>query len=74
MIFVLWSFLSKQNKEEDNNLLESFIFSSLLLYMEEKWTHFEELSESDIRKLISNNAPESTKETTKFTVNTKYKS
>ena len=33
MIFVLWSFLSKQNKEEDNNLLESFIFSSLLLYM-----------------------------------------
>ena len=57
MIFVLWSFLSKQNKEEDNNLLESFIFSSLLLYMEEKWTHFEELSESDIRKLISNDAP-----------------
>ena len=42
--------------------------------MEEKWTHFEELSESDIRKLISNDAPESTKETTKFTVNTQYKS
>ena len=74
MIFVLWSFLSKQNKEEDNSLLESFIFSSLLLYMEEKWTHFEEFSESDIRKLISNDSPESTKETTKFTVNTKYKS
>ena len=74
MIFVLWSFLSKQNKEEDNNLLESFIFSSLLLYMEEKWTHFEEFSESDIRKLISNNVPESTKETTKFTVNTQNKS
>ena len=74
MIFVLWSFLSKQNKEEDNNLLESFIFSSLLLYMEEKWTHFEEFSESDIRKLISNDAPESTKETTEFTVNTQYKS
>ena len=44
-------------------------FSSLLFYMVEKQTRFVESIDSDIKKLVANAVPESTKKTTKYAVN-----
>ena len=59
----------KETKPAEKSQLKSFTFSFLLFYMEEKQTCFVESSDSDIKKLVANAVPESTKKSTKYGVN-----
>ena len=63
-IFVLRLFPSKGKSQ-----LKSFTFSSLLFYMGEKQTRFVKSSDKEIKKLVANAVPESTKKSTKYAVN-----
>ena len=58
----------KGTKPEEKRQPKSFTFSSLLLYMEEKWTNFVDSGERDVKKQISNAASQNTKMLTKFAV------
>ena len=40
--------------------------------MEEKWTNFVDSGERDVKKQISNAAPQNTKRSTKFAVHMQY--
>ena len=62
----------KGTKPEEKRQPKSFTFSSLLLYMEEKWTNFVDSGERDVKKQISNAASQNTKTSTKFAVHMQY--
>ena len=59
----------KETKPAGKSQLKSFTFSSLLFYMEKKQTRFVKSSDNEIKKLIANAVPESTKKSTKYAVN-----
>ena len=61
-------FRGKETKPAKSQL-KCFIFSSLLFYMEEKQTRFVKSNDGDIKKLVANAVPESTKKSTKYAVN-----
>ena len=54
---------------EKQSQLKSFTFTSLLFYMGEKQIRFVESSDNEIKKLVANAVPESTKKSTKYAVN-----
>ena len=53
-MFVLQLFLLKRAYRKKKKQLDSFTFSSFLLYIEAQRTRFEESSVSGIKRLISN--------------------
>ena len=61
-------FRRKETEPAEKSQLKSFTFS-LNIYMEEKQTRFVESSDSDIKNLVANAVPESTKKSTKYAVN-----
>ena len=61
-------FRRKETKQAGKSQLKSFTFSSLLFYMEEKQTRFVKYSDGEIKKLVANAVPESTKKSTKYAV------
>ena len=62
-------FRRKETKPVGKSQLKSFTFSSLLFYMGEKQTRFVKSSDNEIKKLVANAVPESTKKSTKYAVN-----
>ena len=58
--------VDNKKKPAEESQFTSLIFSSLLFYMEEKQTRCVESRDSDIKKLIANAVPESTKKSTKY--------
>ena len=62
-------FRRKETKPAGKSQLKSFTFSSLLFYMEETQTRFVKSSDNEIKKLVANAVPESTKKCTKYAVN-----
>ena len=61
-------FRRKETKPAGKSRLNSFTFSSLLFYMEEKQTRFVKSLDNEIKKLVANAVPESTKKSTKYAV------
>ena len=61
--------VDNKKKPAEESQFKSLIFSSLLFYMEEKQTRCAESRDSDIKKLIANAVPESTKKSTKYAAN-----
>ena len=53
-------------KKQEKPAGKSFTFSSLLFYMEEKQTRFVKSSHNEIKKLVGNAVPESTKKVNKI--------
>ena len=49
--------------------LKSFTSSSLLFYMGEKQIRFVKASDNEVKKLVANAVPQSTKKSTKYAVN-----
>lgn len=64
--------ISKIPKPAGKSQLKSFTYSSVLLYMEEKWTCFVESSGSFFKRLISNAALQSSKKSTTFAVDARW--
>ena len=62
-------FRRKETKPAGKSQLKSFTFSSLLFYMGEKQIRFVKSSDNEIKKLVANAVPQSTKKSTKYAVN-----